>query len=109
MRSIVTALLSVGFVFGSINIGFSDSTSTHTQRMESHGYHRYQGSWKTEQEILLLKKAETITKKKVEARQRLERLRRDLEKSESSEQVAEEIRRIEDPFSVLALRAAMNA
>jgi hypothetical protein len=64
MRSIVTALLSVGFVFGSINIGFSDSTSTHTQRMESHGYHRYQGSWKTEQEILLLKKAETITKKK---------------------------------------------
>ena len=109
MRSFVTAVLSVGFVFGLINIGFSDSTSTHTQRMESHGYHRYQGSWKTEQEILLLKKAEIITKKKVEARQRLERLRRDLEKSESSEQVAEEIRRIEDPFSVLALRAAMNA
>lgn len=76
--------------------------------MESHGYHRYQGSWRTEQEILLLKQAEVVTEKKVEARQRLERLRRDLEKSKSSEQVAEEIRRIEDPFSVLALISAIN-
>jgi hypothetical protein len=102
-----TTASSVGFMVVP-NIGISDSTSTHTQRMESHGYHRYQGSWRTEQEILLLKQAEVVTEKKVEARQRLERLRRDLEKSKSSEQVAEEIRRIEDPFSVLALISAIN-
>ena len=102
-----TTALSVGFMVVP-KFGISDSTSTHTQRMESHGYHRYQGSWRTEQEILLLKQAEVVTEKKVEARQRLERLRRDLEKSKSSEQVAEEIRRIEDPFSVLALISAIN-
>ncbi len=112
MRSIYKAVfyttaLSTGLMVGQ-NVGISDSTSTHTQRMESHGYHRYQGSWRTEQEILLFKQAEAVTKKKVEARQRLERLRRDLEKSKLSEQVTEEIRRIDDPFSVLALITSIN-
>ena len=90
------------------NCGVADSTSTHTQRMESHGYHRYRGSWRTQQEINLLKQAEAATKSRVEAGQRLERLRRELDVPEFSERVAEEIRRTNDPFSVVALIAAIN-
>ena len=107
MRSIwAAAMVVVAMAFP--NCGVADSTSTHTQRMESHGYHRYRGSWRTQQEINLLKQAEAATKSRVEARQRLERLRRELDVPGFSERVAEEIRRTHDPFSVVALIAAIN-
>ena len=97
MRSNWAAAMVVG-ALAFPNCGVADSTSTHTQRMESHGYHRYRGSWRTQQEINLLKQAEAATKSRVEARQRLERLRRNLT-TRISERVAEEIRRTNDPFS----------
>ena len=107
MRFICAAVMVVGaLVFP--NRGVADSTTTHTQRMESHGYHRYRGSWRTQQEINLLKQAEAATKSRVEARQRLERLRRELDEPGVSERVAEEIRRTNDPFSIVALITAIN-
>ena len=107
MRSICAAVMVVG-ALAFPNRGVADSTSTHTQRMESHGYHRYRGSWRTQQEINLLKQAEAATKSRVEARQRLERLRRELDEPEVSERVAEEIRRTNDPSSIGALITAIN-
>ena len=92
MRYICAAAMVVG-ALAFLNRGVADSTSTHTQRMESHGYHRYRGSWRTQQEINLLKQAEAATKSRVEARQRLERLRRELDEPEVSDRVAEDIRR----------------
>ena len=107
MRSICAAAMVVG-ALAFPNRGVADSTSTHTQRMEAHGYHRYRGSWRTQQEINMLKQAEAATKRRVEARQRLERLRRELDEPEVSDRVAEEIRRTNDPFSIGSLITAIN-
>ena len=107
MRFICAAVMVVG-ALAFPNRGVADSTTTHTQRMESHGYHRYRGSWRTQQEIDLLKQAEAATKSRVEARQRLERLRRELDEPGVIERVAEEIRRTNDPFSIVALITAIN-
>lgn len=107
MRSICAAVMVVGALVVS-DFAISDSTSTHTQRMESHGYHRYRGSWRTQQEIDLYKQAEAATKSTVEARHRLERLRRELNKPGVSEDSSTEIRQITDPFSVMPLITAIN-
>ncbi len=107
MRSICAAVMVVGALVVS-DFAISDTTSTHTQRMESHGYHRYRGSWRTQQEINLYKQAEAATKSRVEARHRLERLRRELDKPGVSEDSSTEIRQTTDPFSVLPLITAIN-
>ena len=107
MRIFCTAGILVGGLF-ILDRAIADSTSTHAQRMETLGYHRYRGSWRTQQEIDLDKQAEAVTKSRVVARQRLERLRRELDKPEAGKHIADEIRQTNDPFAVMALIAAIN-
>ena len=107
MRIFCTAGILVGCLF-ILDRAIADSTSTHAQRMETLGYHRYRGSWRTQQEIDLDKQAEAVTKSRVVARQRLERLRRELDKPEAGKHIADEIRQTNDPFAVMALIAAIN-
>ena len=107
MRIFCTAGILVGGLF-ILDRAIADSTSTHAQRMETLGYHRYRGSWRTQQEIDLDKQAEAVTKSRVVARQRLQRLRRELDKPEAGKNIAGEIRRTNDPFAVMALIAAIN-
>ena len=107
MRIFCTAGILVGGLF-ILDRAIADSTSTHAQRMETLGYHRYRGSWRTQQEIDLDKQAEAVTKSKVVARQRLQRLRRELDKPEDGKNIADEIRQTNDPFAVMALIAAIN-
>ena len=107
MRIICTAGILVGGLF-ILDRAIADSTSTHAQRMETLGYHRYRGSWRTQQEIDLDKQAEAATKSRVVARQRLQRLRRELDKPEAGKHIADEIRQTNDPFAVMALIAAIN-
>ena len=107
MRIFCTAGILVGGLF-ILDRAIADSTSTHAQRMETLGYHRYRGSWRTQQEIDLDKQAEAVTKSKVVARQRLQRLRRELDKPEAGKHIADEIRQTNDPFAVMALIAAIN-
>ena len=107
MRIFCTAGILVGGLFIS-DCAIADSTSTHAQRMETLGYHRYRGSWRTQQEIDLDKQAEAVTKSRVVARQRLQRLRRELDKPEAGKNIADEIRQTNDPFAVMALIAAIN-
>lgn len=107
MRIFCTAVILVGGLFISV-CAIADSTSTHAQRMEALGYHRYRGSWRTQQEIDLDKQAEAVTKSRVVARQRLQRLRRELDKPEAGKHIADEIRQTNDPFAVMALIAAIN-
>jgi HEAT repeat protein len=85
------------------------SPSAHAQRMESLGYQRYEGAWRTSQEISLMKQADTFTAGQVAARQQLERLRRDLDKPATAEQAAEQIRGMHDPLAVPALSQAIQA
>ena len=107
MRIFCTAGILVGGLF-ILDRAIADSTSTHAQRMETLGYHRYRGSWRTQQEIDLDKQAEAVTKSRVVARQRLQRLRRELDKPEAGKNIAGEIRQTNDPFAVMALIAAIN-
>lgn len=107
MRIFCTAGILVGGLF-ILDRAIADSTSTHAQRMETLGYHRYRGSWRTQQEIDLDKQAEAVTKSRVVARQRLQRLRRELDKPEAGKNIAGEIRQTNDPFAVIALIAAIN-
>ena len=107
MRIFCTAGILVGGLF-ILDRAIADSTSTHAQRMETLGYHRYRGSWRTQQEIDLDKQAEAVTKSRVVARKRLERLRRELDKPEDGKHIADEIRQTNDPFAVMALIAAIN-
>ena len=107
MRIFCTAGILVGGLF-ILDRAIADSTSTHAQRMETLGYHRYRGSWRTQQEIDLDKQAEAVTKSRVVARQRLQRLRRELDKPEAGKNIADEIRQTNDPFAVMALIAAIN-
>ena len=107
MRIFCTAGILVGGLF-ILDRAMADSTSTHAQRMETLGYHRYRGSWRTQQEIDLDKQAEAVTKSRVVARQRLQRLRRELDKPEADKHIADEIRQTNDPFAVMALIAAIN-
>ena len=107
MRIFCTAGILVGGLF-ILDLAIADSTSTHAQRMETLGYHRYRGSWRTQQEIDLDKQAEAVTKSRVVARQRLQRLRRELDKPEAGKNIAGEIRQTNDPFAVMALIAAIN-
>jgi len=107
MRIFCTAGILVGGLF-ILDRAIADSTSTHAQRMETLGYHRYRGSWRTQQEIDLDKQAEAVTKSRVVAKQRLQRLRRELDKPEAGKNIAGEIRQTNDPFAVMALIAAIN-
>lgn len=107
MRIFCTAGILVGGLF-ILDRAIADSTSTHAQRMETLGYHRYRGSWRTQQEIDLDKQAEAVTKSRVVARQRLQRLRRELDKPDAGKNIADEIRQTNDPFAVMALIAAIN-
>ena len=85
------------------------SPSTHALRMKSLGYQRYEGSWRTSQEISLMKQADQVTAGQVAARKQLERLRRDLDKPALAEQAAEQIRKIDDPLAAQALSQAIKA
>jgi len=81
--------------------------SPHAQRMAALGYKRYQGSWRTQQEISLIERAEAVKKGQVAARQRLARLRRELDRPTDSGDVAEQIRLTDDPLAAPALTAAV--
>jgi hypothetical protein len=85
------------------------SPSTHAQRMEAMGYQRYEGAWRTSQEIGLMKQADEVTAGQVAARQKLEQLRRDLDKPATAELAAEQIRGLQDPLAVPALAQAIQA
>lgn len=77
--------------------------------MKSLGYQRYEGSWRSSQEISLMKQADRVTAGEVAAKKRLERLRRELDKPETAEHAAEQIRMIDDPLAVSSLSQAIRA
>ena len=85
------------------------SASPHAQRMAALGYQRYRGSWRTAQEISLIERAEAAKQGEVAARQRLERLRRELDRGSDPVGVAEQIRQTDDPLAVPALAAAVTS
>ena len=82
---------------------------TQQELMSDRGFVRYRGSWRTVQEIELIERAERANLAQKEWNGRLERLRKQLDRSVQADQAAEEIREIADPFAVPALAAAVAA
>ena len=82
---------------------------TQQELMSDRGFVRYRGSWRTVQEIELIERAERANLAQKEWNGRLERLRKQLDRSGQADQAAEEIREIADPFAVPALAAAVAA
>jgi hypothetical protein len=80
---------------------------THEQRMSEMGLIRHAGAWRTAQEIELAERAAQGAKAERDWTARLERLRRQLERSETADRATVEIREIADPFAVPALSAAL--
>lgn len=75
--------------------------------MRARGLVRYEGRWRTPQEIWLLERREEAEASQREWASRLERLRRDCEDPSRSSVAIESIREIDDPLAVLALAGAV--
>jgi hypothetical protein len=75
--------------------------------MAARGLVRYQGGWRTAQEIDLIERGERANLARKEWIAKLDRLRRRLDQPAESDAAAEEIREIADPFAVPALAAAL--
>ena len=75
--------------------------------MGDRGFVRHRGAWRTVQEIELLERAEAGNLARKEWVNRLERLRRQLDKPGTADRAAEEIRGIADPAAVPALVARL--
>lgn len=74
--------------------------------MAERGFVRYEGAWRTVQEIELIERAQRTNVAQKEWVVRLERLRRQCDR-QAADRAAEEIRGISDPFAVPALAAAV--
>jgi hypothetical protein len=104
--------LAIFVVFSSAVLRGDEITGpkkTQQELMAERGYVRYRGNWRTVQEIELVERAERANLARIEWKGRLERLRKRLSEAGQSEQAAEEIREIADPFAVPALSAAVAA
>jgi len=77
--------------------------------MGERGFVRHRGAWRTVQEIELLERAEAGNLARKEWANRLERLRRQLDKPGTADRAAEEIRGIADPAAVPAIVARLPA
>lgn len=80
---------------------------TQQDTMAERGYLRYRGGWRTAQEIELVERAERLHLARAEWKQKLERLRRQLDQPAHTDRAAEEIAEIADPAAVPALAAAL--
>lgn len=77
------------------------------QRMGEQGLVRHRGHWRTPQEIELIERAERQELAQKEWKNRLERLRLQVDKPAQSATALEELRGISDPFAVPAIAAAL--
>lgn len=80
---------------------------TQQEAMAERGYVRYRGAWRTAQEIELLERAERAQLARTEWKQKLDRLRRQLDQPAHAERAAEEIAEIADAAAVPAVAAAV--
>lgn len=77
--------------------------------MTSRGFVRFQGAWRTPQEVTLLQREEAAVRDRVEAAGRLRRLRAMLDDVATVGEATEEIRESTDPEALAALSEALAA
>lgn len=75
--------------------------------MTGRGFVRYEGAWRTPQEVALMQREETSALARAEAAARLQRLRPRLNDPATAAEAAEEIRESSDPHAVAALAESL--
>ena len=103
----ILAASSVATVLPALVLGEEPGKATQQELMAARGLVRYQGGWRTAQEIDLIERGERANLARKEWIAKLDRLRRRLDQPAESDAAAEEIREIADPFAVPALAAAL--
>ena len=103
----ILAASSVAAVLPALVLGAEPGKATQQELMAARGLIRYQGSWRTAQEIDLIERGERANLARKEWIAKLDRLRRRLDQPAERDAAAEEIREIADPFAVPALAAAL--
>jgi hypothetical protein len=103
----ILAASSVATVLPALVLGEEPGQATQQELMAARGLVRYQGGWRTAQEIDLIERGERANLARKEWIAKLDRLRRRLDQPAESDAAAEEIREIADPFAVPALAAAL--
>ena len=78
---------------------------THAERMAKLGLSRYEGAWRTRQEIDLLERADREAAIVREWKARVEKLRGRLERPDEAERATEELRALSDPAAAEAVAA----
>lgn len=78
---------------------------THAERMAKLGLSRYEGAWRTRQEIDLLERANREAAIVREWKARVEKLRGRLERPDEAERATEELRALSDPAAAEAVAA----
>lgn len=76
--------------------------------MTARGFVRFEGEWRTPQEVVLKQREEASTRARLEATARLQRLRLKLNDAATADEAAEEIRESADPHAVSALSEAVR-
>lgn len=76
--------------------------------MTARGFVRFEGEWRTPQEVVLKQREEASTRARLEATAHLQRLRLKLNDAATADEAAEEIRESADPHAVSALSEAVR-
>jgi hypothetical protein len=107
-RRVAAAVVMLGITSRAQPAGADDALPpTHEERMAEMGLIRHSGAWRTAQEIELIERGAKAGVAQRDWTARLERVRRQLERSDTADRATEEIREIADPFAVPALAAAL--
>jgi hypothetical protein len=95
-------------VLGALGAGPDErEPATPAAIMTARGFVRFEGAWRTPQEVVLMQREETWARARADAAARLRRLRTRLDDPASAAQAAEEIRESSDPHAVAALAEAL--
>ena len=114
LRGLSLGVLAVacGGLLVAAGIGRADEPAepqSQAEFMQARGLVRYEGRWRTPQEVWLLEQRERIQTAQREWAAQLDRLRRDSDDPTRSSVAIESIREIDDPLAVPALAAAVGS
>jgi HEAT repeat protein len=105
-RACVWMAVAVGGV-AAVRADEAATVPTHAERMAKIGLSRYEGAWRTRQEIELLERADREAATAREWKARIEKLRSRLERPDEAERAKEELGAVSDPAAAPAVAAVL--
>jgi hypothetical protein len=110
MNSVFRACVWLAVSLGGAALVRADEAAaapTHAERMAKLGLSRYEGGWRTRQEIEILERADREAATAREWKARVEKLRGRLDRPDEVERATEELRGLSDPAAAAAVAAIL--